>query len=138
MIKGYWLPSVRAAIEIERNNPSKAIELLRAAAPYDLANPSPGPGGLLQPVYTRGQAYLLLHQGDRAAAEFQRFHAYRGVVGNDPLGALAYLGMARAAVVEGNRGKARAAYEDFLTLWTDADPGIPVLRQARTEYAKLQ
>ncbi len=138
MINGYWLPTIRAAMEIQRNNPSKAIELLQAASPYDLASPQPGVGGLLQPVYERGQAYLLLHQGDRAAAEFQKFLDHRGIVMNCPLGALAHLGMARAAVLQGDTAKARAAYQDFFTLWKDADPDIPILKEAKAEYAKLQ
>jgi serine/threonine protein kinase/tetratricopeptide (TPR) repeat protein len=138
MINGYWLPTIRAGIEIQRNNPSKAIELLQAASPYDLANPPPGVGGLLHPVYVRGQAYLLLHQGDQAAAEFQKFLDHRGVVMNCPLGALAHLGMARASVLQGDTTKARSAYQDFLTLWKDADPDIPILKEAKAEYAKLQ
>ncbi len=138
MINDYWLPTIRASIEIQRNNPSKAIELLRAASPYDLANPPPGVGGLLHPVYVRGQAYLLLQQGDQAAAEFQKFLDHRGIVMNCPLGALAHLGMARALVLQGDTAKARSAYRDFLTLWKDADPDIPILKEAKAEYAKLQ
>ncbi len=83
------------------------------------------------------QAYLLLHQGSQAAAEFQKFLDHRGVVVNCPLGALARLGLARAYVLQGDNAKARAAYQDFLTLWKDADPDIPILKQAKAEYAKL-
>ncbi len=107
MINAYWLPTIRARIEIQRNNPSKAVELLQAASPYDLANPPPGVGGVLHPVYERGQAYLLLHQGEQAAAEFQKFFDHRGVVMNCPLGALAHLGMARASVLQGDTAKAQ-------------------------------
>jgi tetratricopeptide (TPR) repeat protein len=138
IINAYWLPTIRARIEIQRNNPSKAIELLQAASPYDLANPPPGVGGLLYPVYVRGQAYLLLHQGDRAAAEFQKFLDHPGVVMNCPLGALAHLGMARASALQSDTAKARSAYQDFLTLWKDADPDIPILKEAKAEYEKLQ
>ena len=93
---------------------------------------------MLQPVYVRGQAYLLMHQGEQAAAEFQKFLDHRGVVMNCPLGALAHLGMARAALLQGDTAKARSAYQDFFTLWKDADPDIPILKQAKAEYAKLQ
>jgi serine/threonine protein kinase/tetratricopeptide (TPR) repeat protein len=138
MIRAYWLPTIRASIEVRHNNPSQAIELLHAASPYELASPAPGVGGLLHPVFVRGQAYLLLHQGDKAAAEFQKFFDHRGLVGNSPLGALAYLGFARASALQGDAAKTRSAYKDFLTLWKDADPDIPILKQAKAEYAKLQ
>ena len=138
IVNDYWLPTIRASIEIQRSNPSKAIELIRAASPYDFANPPPGVGGLLHPVYVRGQAYLLLHRGDQAAAEFQKFFDHRGVVMNCQLGALAHLGMARASVLQADTSKARSSYKDFLTLWKDADPDIPILKQAKAEYAKLQ
>ena len=138
MINAYWLPTVRASIEIRHNNPSKAIELLHATIPYDLASPPPAVGGLLQPAYVRGQAYLLLHQGNEAAAEFQKFFTHRGVIGNCPLGALARLQLGRAYTMQGDALKAKAAYHDFLTLWKDADPDIPILKQAKAEFAKLQ
>ena len=86
----------------------------------------------------RGEAYLAAHQGSEAAAEFQKILDHRGVVSNEPIGALAHLGLARAYVLHGDTTKARAAYQDFLTLWKDADPDIPILKQAKTEYAKLQ
>ena len=140
VLNSYWLPSIRAAIEINRNNPSKAVEVLQAATPYELGTPPPEPEveGFLYPVYVRGQSYLLLHQGSEAAAEFQKFLDHRGVVMNCPLGALAHLGLARAYVFQGDATKARIAYEDFLALWKDADPDIPVLKQAKAEYAKLK
>ena len=89
-------------------------------------------------VYVRGQAYLLLHQGSVAAAEFQKFLDHRGVVVNCPLGALARLGLARAHAMQGDAAKAKAAYQDFLTLWKDADPDIPILIAGKAEYAKPQ
>jgi hypothetical protein len=93
---------------------------------------------MMYPVYLRGQAYFLAHQGKEAAAEFQRILDHRGIVLNFPLGALAHVGLGRAAALQGNNAKARAAYQDFLTLWKDADPDIPILNQAKAEYAKLQ
>jgi predicted Zn-dependent protease len=135
-LNGYHLPTIRAAIEISRKNPPEAIELLQAAAPYELGTVV-GPGGLY-PVYMRGQAYLLLRRGSDAAAEFQKFLDHRGIVESFPLGALAYLGLARAYTAQGDTGKARAAYQNFLALWKDADPDIPILQQARAEYATLQ
>ena len=92
----------------------------------------------MYPVYLRGQAYLLARQGKEAAAEFQKIIDHRGLVLNFPLGALAHLGLARAYAQQGEPDKARAAYQQFLTLWKDADPDIPVFQQAKAEYAKLQ
>jgi tetratricopeptide (TPR) repeat protein len=140
VINGYWLPTMRAAVEINRNDPSKAIELLQTAASTELGNPLPQVNGgvFFYPIYVRAQAYLLLHRGSEAAAEFQKFLAHRGVVGNCPLGALARLGLARAYALQGETAKAKTAYQDFLTLWKDADPDIPILNEAKAEYAKLQ
>jgi eukaryotic-like serine/threonine-protein kinase len=92
----------------------------------------------LCPAYLRGEAYLMFHDGDRAAAEFQKFIDHRVQVGNFPWGALARLGLARAYAMRGNTAKARTAYQDFLTIWKDADPDIPILKEAKAEYAKLQ
>ena len=139
-INGYFLPAIRAAVEMNRKNPAKAIEILQVAAPYELGNPEPQPvvGAMMYPVYVRGQAYLLLHQGNAAAAEFQKFLDHRGVVVNCPLDALARLGLARAYAMQGDAAKAKAAYQDFLILWKNADPDIPILIAAKAEYAKLQ
>jgi len=95
-------------------------------------------GGNLDPVYLRGEAYLAAHQGSAAAAEFQKIldHAY--VVRNDLIGALAHLGLARAYALSGDTVKAKSAYQDFLGLWKDGDPDIPILKEAKAEYAKLQ
>jgi hypothetical protein len=92
----------------------------------------------MYPVFVRGQAYLELHQGKEAAAEFQKFPDHRGIVVSYPLAALARLGLARAYAMQGDAAKARSVYQDFLTLWKDADPDIPILKQAKAEYAKLQ
>jgi ATP/maltotriose-dependent transcriptional regulator MalT len=93
---------------------------------------------MMYPVYLRGQAYLLARQGKEAAAEFQKMLDHRGIMLNFPLGALARVGLARAYAMQGDAAKARATYQDFLTLWKDADPDIPILQQAKAEYAKLQ
>jgi eukaryotic-like serine/threonine-protein kinase len=139
MINGYWVPTIRAAVELNRNSPSKAIQVLEAVAPYELGNPVPAPefGGMLYPVYLRGQAYLMLRQGGAAAAEFQKYVEHRSVVNSCPLGALARLGLARAYVLQGNIAKAKTAYQDFLTLWNDADRDIPIFIAAKSEYANL-
>ncbi len=140
MINRYWLPTIDASIAIGRNNPAKAIEQLRTATEYELGTPTPqfGVGGSLYPAYVRGQAYLSLHQGAEAAAEFQKFLDHRGIAVNSPLAALAKLQLGRAYVLAGDKTKARQAYLEFLELWKDADPDIPVLKQAKVEYAKLQ
>ncbi|MGC2324769.1 MAG: hypothetical protein WA463_19195, partial [Terriglobales bacterium] len=136
LVQSYWLPTIRAAIELDRKNPGQAVALLQAAAPYELGSlPS---GTSLCPAYVRGQAYLLLRNGAAAAAEFQKFLDHRGVVGNFPLGALARLGLARSYALQGDRAKAGNAYLEFLTFWKDADRDIPILKQAKAEYAKLQ
>jgi tetratricopeptide (TPR) repeat protein len=154
----YWLPTIRAGVALERKDPNRAIESLKVASTVELSMP----GNLsicLCPAYLRGEAYLMMHEGDRAAAEFQKLIDHPGLVVNFPWGALARLGLARAYALEAGvraglvpaqgrpqgaplqpdaRVKARAAYQDFLTLWKDADPDIPILKQAKAEYAKLQ
>jgi eukaryotic-like serine/threonine-protein kinase len=136
LLNRYWIPTLRAVAEINHNNPTEAIELLKEVAPYELGEPPPL-AGTLYPIYIRGQAYLLLHRGDEAAVEFQKFIDHRGIVVSFTLGSLARLGLARAYVLQGDTVKARAAYQDFLALWKDADPDIPILKQAKAEYAKL-
>jgi eukaryotic-like serine/threonine-protein kinase len=140
LINGYWLPTIRAAIEIDHNDPAEAIKVLQRAAPYELAAVLfTGNWTVpLHPVCVRGQAYLLLHRGKEAGAEYQKFLDHRGAVRNSPLGALARLGLARSYAMQGEAGKARSAYRDFLTLWKDADADIPILKAAKAEYAKLQ
>ena len=140
-VRFYYLPAVRASLALNQGDPSKAIEFLQTAVPYDLGMPRSATfayfGGL-HPVYVRGQAYLAVRQGAKAAEEFQKIVDHRGITIGDAFGALAHLGRARAYAVTGDAARARAAYQDFLTLWKDADPGIPVLRQAKEEYAKLR
>ena len=134
-----YLPTIHAQFALERNDTPRAIEALQAATPYELGLPGTGsftPG--LFPVYVRGDAYLARHQGIEAAAEFQKIIGHHGVVQNGSIGALAHLGLGRAYVLQGDTGKASAAYQDFLTLWKDADPDIPILVVAKSEYAKLR
>ncbi len=140
MINRYWLPAIDASIELGHSDPAKAIERLKTAAQYELGTPAPqfGVGGSLYPAYLRGQAYLALHQGTEAAAEFQKFLDHRGVALNSPLGALARLQLGRAYALAGDTTKARHTYLEFLELWKDADPDIPMLKQAKVEYAKLR
>jgi eukaryotic-like serine/threonine-protein kinase len=131
-----YLPTLRAQLALGRNDAAKAIEVLQASAPYEL-----GDVGFLialYPVYVRGEAYLAAHQGSEAAAEFQKILDHRGIVSNSPIGALARLQIGRAHAAQGDIPKAKAAYQDFLTLWKDADPDIPILIAARSEYAKLR
>jgi tetratricopeptide (TPR) repeat protein len=138
VVHNYWLPVIRASLALNRREPAKAIELLQPAATYELGFISLSYMGSLYPVYVRGQAYLLLHRGNEAAAEFQKFLDHRGIVFNFPLGGLAHLGLARAYTVSGDTAKAKTAYQDFLALWKDADSDIPILKEAKAEYAKLQ
>jgi serine/threonine protein kinase/tetratricopeptide (TPR) repeat protein len=133
----YWLPTIRAAIELDHNNPVKAIQILDTTAPYEFGW-WPFLVGSLYPVYVRGEAYLLAGQGREAAMEFQKILKQRGLVANYPLGALAHLQLGRAYVVTGDSAKAKGAYQDFFALWKDADSDIPILKQAKAEYAKLQ
>ena len=140
LIVGYWLPTINAAVEINRRNPSRAIEVVQVAAPYELGESYPQfqVGGSMYPVYLRAQAYLLLHRGGEAAAEFQKIIDHRGILMNCPLGALAHLGLARAYALQGQIAKSRSSYQDFFNLWMDADSDIPVLKQAKAEYTKLE
>jgi len=134
-----WLPTIRAQIELGRRNAGNSIELLQAAAPYELGMLSTSAtNSCLYPVYVRAQAYLNAQQGSAAVAEFQKILDHRGLLWNCATGALAQLGLARGYAMQGNTAKARAAYQDFLMLWKDADADIPILKQAKAEYAKLQ
>jgi eukaryotic-like serine/threonine-protein kinase len=120
-------------------NAAKAIQALAVASPYELGVPGNSTFWTnLYPVYVRGQAVLAAHQGAQAAAEFQKILDWRGVVANEPIGALAILGLARSYALMGDTAKSRAAYNDFFALWKDADPNIPILQQARAGFAKLQ
>jgi hypothetical protein len=140
-VKFSYLPTLRAVVALTSDQPSRAIEVLQAAAPYDLGAPRSSYHaifGPLYPVYFRGEALLALHQGPQAAAEFQKVLDHRGIVVSDPIGALARLQLGRAFALSGDRIRARSAYQDFLELWKDADRDIPVFQQAKQEYARLQ
>ncbi len=139
VVQSVWLPTIRAQIETGRKNPARSIELLQAAAPYELGMLSGSAlNSCLYPVYVRAEAYLSAQQGHAAATEFQKILNHRGLLWNCATGALAHLGLARAYAMQGDTIKARAAYQDFLALWKDADPDIPILKEAKAEYAKLQ
>jgi serine/threonine protein kinase/tetratricopeptide (TPR) repeat protein len=138
MIQDYWLPTIRAAIELDRNNPQKAIDLLQPAASYELGEPQQFQFGTMYPIYLRGQAYLQKGLAQEASVEFQKILEHRGLIMNFPLGALARLQVARARAMSGDKSLAKEAFSDFFALWKDADPGVPVLQQAKTEYAKLR
>ena len=133
LLHGYGLPIIRANIELHGGNPSKAIAFLDVTRPYELGGP-----GVMMPVYIRGVAYLRTRNGPEAAREFQNILDHRTMTGNAPTSALTHLGLARARVLEGNIPAARSAYQDFLALWKDADPDIPILKEAKAEYEKLQ
>jgi eukaryotic-like serine/threonine-protein kinase len=135
-----YLPTLRAKLALNRRKASEAIEGLRAAAPYELGQTTSSTYGwtALYPVYVRGEAYLAARQGSEAIAEFQKILDHRGIALNEPIGALAHLGLARGYVLTGDTVKARAKYQDFFQLWKDADPDLQVLQQARREYAMLR
>ena len=147
MLQAFWLPTIRAAIEINRRQPAKAIEDLAPAVPFESGEHNP-----FLPAYFRGQAYLAAARGPEAAAEFQKIIDHRGLIQNSILGSLAHLGLARAWALElqarqsptlgasklDAQSKTRAAYQTFLSLWKDADPDLPILKQAKEEYAKLR
>jgi len=128
---------IRAAVALHSGDANKAIAALAPAAPYELGAASQNLNFLLYPVYLRGEANLAARQGSAAAAEFQKILDHPGVVLNEPISALARLGLARAYALAGEPAKAKIEYQDFLALWKDADAGIPILRQAKAEYARL-
>jgi tetratricopeptide (TPR) repeat protein len=140
-VKFSYLPTVRAFLALDHGDPAKAIELLQAAVPYELGQPRSTQTaffGALYPIYARGQAYLAARQGAEAAREFQKILDHPGITVGDPIGVLSRLQLGRACAMRGDASKAKAAYQDFLTLWKDADPDIPILKEAKTEFAKLQ
>jgi hypothetical protein len=148
-MQSLWLPAIQAQLALNRKNPALALNSLQTASPIELgqiffvANLS-----CLYPTYIRGEAYLAAGQGSAAAAEFQKILDHSGIVWNCWTGALAHLGVARANALQAKtsqgadadaaRVRALAAYKDFLTLWKDADPDIPILKRANAEYAKLE
>ncbi len=133
LMRRYWLPCIKAAIEISKHNPKQARTSLDAALPFELST-----YGNLDPAYLRGEAFLLEQNGTAAIAEFQKFLNNPGVVGGFITGSLVHIQLGRAYAIQGDSAKAKVAYQDFLTLWKDADPDIPILKQAKAEYARLQ
>jgi tetratricopeptide (TPR) repeat protein len=134
-LKVYWFPVIEASIAMAQQAPDRAVIALEPSLPYELG--SPPPGIQMYPAYIRGLAYLAQKNGPAAAAEFQKFLDHPGIVQNFLLGSLAHLQLARAYVVSGDTAKAKTAYRDFLNLWKDADPDVPILKEAKAEYAKL-
>jgi tetratricopeptide (TPR) repeat protein len=136
------LPFLRAQLALNHSKPRQAIEILEPATSYELGwqgSTSEGFAGSLFVIYLRGQAWMAAHRGDKAASEFQKIIDHIGVVSNDPtIVVAARLQLARALASVGDRGKAKSAYESFLTLWKEADPDVPILLQAKAEYAKFQ
>ena len=138
-LKVYWFPAIEASIAIAQQAPDRALVALEPSLPYELgATPPIINGGAMYPAYIRGLAYLAEKNGPAAAAEFQKFLDHPGIVVNFLLGSLAHLQLGRAYAISGDTAKAKAAYNDFLALWKDADPDIPILKEAKAEYAKLQ
>jgi DNA-binding winged helix-turn-helix (wHTH) protein/tetratricopeptide (TPR) repeat protein len=139
LVQFNYLPTIHGKLALNKGNATDAIKDLEAAVPYELGVSRAGDfiGNMMFPAFVRGEAYLASRQASKAVAEFQKILDHRGLVLNCPIGALAHLGLGRAYALQGDTVKARAAYQDFLTLWKDADPDIPVLQQAKAEYAKL-
>jgi eukaryotic-like serine/threonine-protein kinase len=136
-----YVPTLHALLSLHQGEPARALEQLQIAIPYEFATPRSavhGNFGALYPVYLRGEAYLEQKQGAQAAAEFSKILSHRGIVGSDPIGAVAHLQLGRAYAVSGKKVQAKMAYEDFLELWKNADPGTPILKQAVSEYKRLQ
>ena len=140
IVRFNYLPTLRAKLAVSRGKASEAIEILRTATPYELGQSTANAYNwtALYPAFVRGEAYVASHQGHEAAAEFQKILGHSGIVLNSPIGALAHLGLARAYVLSGDIPKARAAYEDFLRLWKEADPDVPILIVAKSEFSKLK
>ncbi|MCU1300720.1 MAG: serine/threonine protein kinase with repeat [Candidatus Sulfotelmatobacter sp.] len=138
VVQSSYLPIIRGAIALLNGAPDKAITALSVAAPYELGTPCAILNFNLYAVYVRGEAFLAARHGAEAAGEFQKILDHPGVVVNEPIGALAHLGLGRAYALVGDTGKSRTAYQDFFALWKNADVDLPILKEAKTEYAKLQ
>jgi hypothetical protein len=139
-VQSLYLPPIRALDALNAGAPSKALDLMRASLPYDRGLPPSAAPYFIGPLYTtyvRGLAYLNAHRGPEAAGEFQKIIDARTIVVSDPVGALAHLELGRALVLSADKVKAKIAYQQFLTLWKDADPDIPVFIQAKKEFAAL-
>jgi eukaryotic-like serine/threonine-protein kinase len=138
IVKFDYLPMIHAGNAIGSGDAGRAVEALKMSAPYELGETNTSFTFALYPVYLRGNAYLAAKQDTEAASEFQKILDHFGVIGNEPIGALAHLGLGRAYAIGGDWAKAKAAYQDFFVLWKEADPDIPILKQAKAEYAKLK
>ncbi len=138
LVQFNYRPALRANLALNKRKALEAIDILRANTPYELGMSGNYYWTAMYPVFLRGEAYLAAHQGSAAAAEFQKILDHRGIVLNEPIAALAHLQIGRAYAMQGDTAKAKAAYQDFLTLWKDADPDIPIFIAAKAEYAKLQ
>jgi serine/threonine protein kinase/Flp pilus assembly protein TadD len=136
-LKVYWFPAIEASIAMAQQVPDRAVVALEPSLPYELGSPPPG-NATMYPAYIRGLAYLAQRNGSAAATEFQKFLDHPGIIQNFLLGSLAHLQLGRAYALSGDTAKAKAAYNAFLTLWKGADPDIPILKEAKAEYAKLQ
>jgi tetratricopeptide (TPR) repeat protein len=135
IIQTYWLPTFRAMLALDRKDPQQALSALGTSLPYELGDQGYWP---MCPTYVRGKAYLQAGQGQQAVAEFSKLLRQGGIVKNSPLGAMAQLQLARSQALAGDLGAARVSYQNFLGLWKNADPNVPVFQQAKAEYAKLQ
>lgn len=138
IVQSDYLPMIRAAAALRSGDAPRAIEALAAAEPYELGQTNTSFTFASYPVYLRAEAYLAAKEGAAAQAEFQKILDHYGVIGNQPIGALAHLGLARSYTLQGNVLKARAAYSDFLSLWKNADPDLTVLKEMKVEFAQLQ
>jgi len=140
LVRFTYLPTLRAVLSINHGEPANAIELLQIATPYDLAIPGSWFGffGNLYPSYVRGMVYLAGNHGAEATAEFRKILDHPAIFLSDPVGPMARLQLGRALAISGEKAKARNAYEDFLTLWKDADADIPIFKQAQAEYARIR
>ena len=137
MIQGYWLPTIRASIALAGGDGKKAVELLRAASPYELGQPPQFQFSTMYPIYVRGQAFLKQGLGQQAAVEFQKILDHPGLVVNFPLGTLARLELGRARALGGDKGAAKVAYEEFFSEWKDGDANTAILKEAKSESGKL-
>jgi serine/threonine protein kinase/Flp pilus assembly protein TadD len=137
MIQGYWLPTIRASIALAGGDGKKAVELLRAASPYELGQPPQFQSSTMYPIYVRGQAFLKQGLGQQAAVEFQKILDHPGLVVNFPLGTLARLELGRARALGGDKGAAKVAYEEFFSEWKDGDANLVILKEAKSESGKL-
>jgi hypothetical protein len=136
LLNSVWLPVARASLQLTTNQAAQAVTTLEPARTYELGGPPNG--AVYWPIYVRGEAYLSLHDGVKAAAEFQKILDHGGIAPSMPLYTLARLGLSRSYAVQGDKAKAKTAYQDFFGSWKDADPNVPILKDAKAEYAKLQ